>query len=113
PEQVLRRDAVENPLDIWPKDAESRWHELHNLLLRFWRRGDEQTLSAAMNAHGLSPNGAVFTSTTDTAWPAAIALALARGQLLDTLDGDYNRPNLSISTGQLGEIDAAIRTSLT
>ncbi len=113
PEQVLRRYPVENPLDIWPKDSDSQWHVLQDLLLRFWRRGGEQTLPAAMHAHGLSPNGAVFTSTTDPAWPAAIALALARGQLLKPLDGDYNRPNLSISTGQLGEIDAAIRTSLT
>lgn len=114
PEQVVRREPVRDARRLWPADVDERWRVLNELRLRFWRRDPGQTtLADAMGAHGLEPTGAVFTSTDDSSWTGAIALAIARGQLLERLDGDYSRPNLSISTGQQSEIDATIRTALT
>ncbi|HEY9808304.1 MAG TPA: hypothetical protein V6D13_03100 [Halomicronema sp.] len=65
-----------------------------------WEAKDNASLKKKWDNLGWEPPGVVFTSSKDSAWPAAVALAADRGQPLVFLENDFGSPNNSLTTEQ-------------
>ena len=63
---------------------------------------------AAFAAVGFVPAGVVFTSTSDLAWTAALALAAGRGQPLCWLDGNFGIPSDELDATRFTQIAVAL-----
>ena len=82
PSKVYRRVAVKKP-------AKSVMERCRIVLKRGWGAKPDETLQQAMARIGLKPMGLVLTSENANAWPAALALAVGRGQELKMLEGSF------------------------
>lgn len=90
PRAVLLSESRSEP-KLPPEDLKQRFEEA---LLRSWG-GDPRrdTLARRFAERGHAPAGAVFASSRDPAWPAALALAAGRGQPILWLEDDFGRIN--------------------
>lgn len=71
--------------------------------------GDATTSPAeAFEAMGWKPPGVAVTDARDSAWPAAVALAAARGLSLAFLDGDYGRAGVVLGARRTKELKARL-----
>lgn len=96
PARVVRwKPADDSKPDVWPADRAAREQRLQTALARAWAapEGEEHAgpdfpakLVERYTQTNWSPPGLVVTSVDDAAWPAALALAAARGQLLTFID---------------------------
>ena len=82
PQQVIQRDAVDPP-------GPTPMQRLRLIQTRAWEAAPGETFEEAMKRHGLESLGLVLTSETATAFPAAAALAVGRGQSIAELDGRF------------------------
>ncbi len=86
PRRVFRRAAVA-AAGSDPAMLEARASEA--VIRAFGGDPARQTLAEVFTAAAFVPAGVVFTDFSDPAWPAAVALAAGRGQILATLEGDF------------------------
>ncbi|MEE2906596.1 MAG: hypothetical protein VX527_02080 [Planctomycetota bacterium] len=80
PAQVIQRGPVTPP-------DKSIMERFQLILAHAWGAQSGETYQAAMTRQGLKPLGLVLTTESSKALPAAIALAVGRGQAIATLDG--------------------------
>lgn len=120
PDQVLRMASTR---ERWPDDDAARRDRLFAVMERAWgvpesapRAAGDPT--AALRAHwrgvGFQPPGAVVTHLGDPAWPAALALAAAHGQVLALLPRGAvpADPSTPLTFEQLLEVDRGLRYHL-
>lgn len=74
-----------------------------------WGGDPSAGVAAALNARNLTPQGLVGASAADPAWPAALALAAGRGQLVAWVDGSFGSPNAVLDAPTFQQLDAAVR----
>ncbi|MEE2681922.1 MAG: hypothetical protein VX641_06070 [Planctomycetota bacterium] len=105
PRTIIRRTSIGLDLPENPEELEAL---VRRKRVAAW--AGEPAVSAGKTMNELfresqwPPPGIVATSFSDPAWPAAVTLAIARGQLLRTLDEEYREP--------FGTIDGTDFTSL-
>lgn len=107
PRRLLRRTSVERPL---PTDPELLRELVERTAVAAWggEPGTDTLDSIYASIPWWTPPGIVATSYADPAWPAALALALGRGQLLRTLDGDFGRANSSLDPAGFARLENRI-----
>lgn len=106
PAQVFRRTDRAAPL---PADGNSRRRALEAAVAKVWSGGEPRASpAAAFAAAGLVPLGLVITSTEDPAWPAAVALAAGRGQLLGFLDGNWGTAADTLNAARFEQLSSAV-----
>ncbi len=97
PRQLVRRASVAASV---PESSEDRKALALRIQSSFWRpvsaTDDSSTIARIYRDIDWTPPGIVATDFTDPAWPAALALAMLRGQLLVDLPGDFGQPNGSL-----------------
>ena len=93
PKTIIRRPSIGTSLPEDPKELESL---VRTQRVAAW--AGEEAVSAGKTMNDLfreqswPPPGIVATSFSDPAWPAAVTLAIARGQLLRTFDSNFGEP---------------------
>ena len=91
PDTIYRRTSVGR----LPDDHAERRRMVEKAIALSWRK-DESTATTPEQAYSerrYEPVGVVATSMSDPAWPAAVALAAAHGQMIVWLEGDWGEPN--------------------
>lgn len=120
PDRVLRLASTR---DRWPAEEAARRQRLFAVMERAWgvpASAERSTTdpTAALRAHwrdvGFQPPGAVVTHLGDPAWPAALALAAAHGQVLALLPRGAVPvdPSTPLTFEQLLELDRGLRYHL-
>ncbi|MDG2093886.1 MAG: hypothetical protein P8J89_01270 [Phycisphaerales bacterium] len=102
PSKVYRRVAVEKP-------SMGIMERCQLILKRAWGAKPDETLQTAMARIGIKPMGLVLTSETSDAWPAALALAVGRGQELKSLDGSFGGAGTILSASKSALLTEQIR----
>jgi len=109
PRQLVRRASVGEDV---PESAAARRALAREIQNSFWRPASEadDSLSTATIYRNLGwrPPGIVATDFGDPAWPAALVLAMLRGQLLVDLPGDFGAPNGSIDEPEFVSLDRTV-----
>jgi len=107
PAQVVRRTDRAAPL---PTDGKARRRLIEAAVTRVWGGDPEKgTPAGAFAAVGYLPPGVVVTSMEDPAWPAALALAAGRGQLLAYIDVGLNlQPSETLNAAQFERLATAV-----
>lgn len=94
PQNLIRRPSVGVRLPAEPAALEAL---VRSRMVAAWAGSgavsEGRSMDDVYRELGWAPPGIVATSFADPAWPAAVTLSIARGQLLRTLDGDFGRPN--------------------
>jgi hypothetical protein len=85
---------------------------IERALFAAWDTEDEDTLRAAWRERKHLPLGLVVTSASDPTWPAALALAAGRGQLLAWSDTPRRSVNAPLSAEHLAQLRSDIETAL-
>lgn len=109
PRRVFRRSSVGSlPADPTAMLARARESVIRAV------GGDpaRQTLQQVFEASGFVPPGIVLTDLRDPAWPAAVALAAGRGQVLEVLEGDFGTPSQTLDSAGLERLDREVRAAL-
>jgi hypothetical protein len=107
PLRLIRRSSIGEAL---PSDAKAIERLARNTAVLAWD-GDPATQDLDDIYEGIdwwTPPGIVATTFTDPAWPAAVALAAGRGQLLRTLEGTFGPPNSSLDAPGLARLENQI-----
>lgn len=111
PGRIIRRAAVRGK-DL-PGDAdvlEARAGEIARSAWSVQTEGNvPESLSEIYEGLGWVPPGIVATSFEDPAWPAALALAIGRGQFLEGLEDDYGSANKSLGPAGVARLESAIQ----
>jgi hypothetical protein len=109
PGQLVRRTAVDRAV---PESTEAKKALALKIQKTLWKplfASDESvTISQIYRESKWRPPGIVATNFEDPAWPAALALATLRGQLLVDLPGDYGQPNGSIERDGFQKLNESI-----
>jgi len=107
PSRLLRRPAVG---EVLPTDVDLLSDLVASTTVRAWggAEGSDDLDSIYESLAWWTPPGIVATSFSDPAWPAAVALAVGRGQLLRTIDGDYGAPNGALDAPGLARLENRI-----
>lgn len=85
PQEIVRVPAV--ALDL-PRGREQRRERMRQAVRRAWNGAPDRSAIEAFAAVGWAPPGFAVTDPMDPAWPAAVAIAAARGLPLEFVDGD-------------------------
>ena len=106
PKELIRRAPVKREI---PETAEERQKLADAIMLQAWG-GDPNnqqinTIDGVYRTFGWVPQGIVATAFDDPAWPAALALAIGRGQLLRTLVGKYGSANDTANSSMIDRIE--------
>ena len=88
PKHVLRVPAAP-PL---PTDSTEREELMRSAVTRSWGGAEGETPEDAFEKFRWKPPGVAVTNASDPAWPAAVAIAAARGLPLAFLSEEYGRP---------------------
>ena len=109
PRQLLRVASVDEPM---PESPERREQFANNAMRRVWAAqvGDDDMRDAYKRVNWI-PQGIVLTDFSDPAWPAALALAAGRGQLLHGIEGDFGWPNGAMNGLQIAQLENSITTA--
>ena len=107
PRQLLRRASVGRPL---PSDPQALEQLVNRTAVKAWGGDpDADTLDSIYESVAWwIPPGIVATSYSDPAWPAALTLALGRGELLRTIDGDFGAVNSSLDSAGFARLENQI-----
>ena len=107
PARLLRRPSVGVPL---PTDVDELAARVRSTAVRSWggEPGKDDLDSIYRSINWWTPPGIVGTSFKDPAWPAALALAVGRGQLLRTIDGDFGPINGTLDAPGLATLENRI-----
>jgi len=106
PAQVLRRTDRAPAL---PGGVPARRAAIEAAITRVWSGEQRKESPAAAYASvGLVPAGLVVTSTEDSAWMAAVALAAGRGQLIAYIDSNLGQPSDTMNSSQFERFNNAI-----
>ena len=93
PKTIIRRPSLGTSLPEDPKELESM---VRRQRITSWAGAEAadagKTINDLFRERNWAPPGIVATSFSDSAWPAAVTLAIARGQLLRTLDANFGEP---------------------
>ncbi|MCT7951695.1 hypothetical protein NG798_17980 [Ancylothrix sp. C2] len=103
PAQIIKMPAVQSPPNQNLPEA------MLKAVATAWEATDNTSLKKKWDDLGWEPPGVVFTSPTDPAWPAAVALAADRGQPLVFLEDDFGNPNDTLTTEQWETLENAIK----
>ncbi|MBG81525.1 MAG: hypothetical protein CMJ39_12565 [Phycisphaerae bacterium] len=93
PDQVIQREAVAPP-------GPTPMQRLRLIQTRAWGAASGETFEDAMKRNGLESLGLVLTSESATAFPAAAALAVGRGQSIAELDGKFGGGGTILGTSK-------------
>jgi len=104
PEEIVRLPSIKEQL---PKGKQLQELML-NAAATAWNATDTQTLKAKWTQLGWEPPGVVITSENDPARSAAVALAVAHGQPLVFLEGNFGKPNQTLNNTQWKTLQRAI-----
>lgn len=104
PSKVYRRVAVDTP-------DRGIMERCQLILKRAWGATPQETLQQGLARIGLKPAGLVLTSESSNAWPAALALAVGRGQELKTLEGSFGGGGTILSASKSLVLTEMIRES--
>lgn len=106
--EIIRLPPIKTPLPTGKK--------LQQLLLKTvaqtWEVSDPAFLKEKWQKLGWEPPGVVFTSENDPAWPAAVALAADRGQLLQFLQGNFGTPNDTLNLQQWQQLQLTVQQAV-
>lgn len=105
-ERVFRRPSVG---DMPP--VEARHAAIERAAVQTWTP-DAVTMKDALAARGVPSIGVVLYDPADAAWPAAVALAAGRGQVLVPLAGNWGAPNDQLDPGQTTALCDAVRDAV-
>lgn len=109
PKKIIRRDPIGKEV---PSSAEERERLARSILYSTWSgKGlleSPPKINDVYRGHGWTPQGIVATSFDDPAWPAALALAVGRGQLLRTLDGDFGPTNGAATKDDVDRLERSV-----
>ncbi len=108
PKRIWRRTAGE-PL---PKDAPGRLAAAERAIAMAWGGEEGEIPEVVYMRRRQAPTGVVLTSMSDDAWPAAVALAAGRGQLLRVLDGDFGAPREILDEPGTARLQARVEAIL-
>jgi hypothetical protein len=109
PRRVFRRTSV----GTLPADpASTREQALASVIRALGGDPARQTLQQLFEASGFLPPGIVLTDFRDPAWPAAVALAAGRGQVLEVLEGDFGTVSQSLDPTEFERVDRKVRAAL-
>jgi len=109
PKRVFRRASVGSlPAD----PAVCREAALKAIIRAFGGDPARQTLMQAYQSRGWTPPGVVLTDFADPAWPAAVALAAGRGQMLDVVEGNFGGASSTLEPDALARLQAAVGAAL-
>lgn len=109
PRSIIRRPSIGLAL---PQDAKELEALVRQKRITAW--GGEEAASSGKTMNDLfregdwPPPGIVATSFSDPAWPAAVTLAIARGQLLRTFDAEFGEPFGTIDNTNLSVLRSRI-----
>ncbi|MGA0172618.1 MAG: hypothetical protein ACO3NL_03095, partial [Phycisphaerales bacterium] len=109
PRRVFRRTSV-GTLQADPASTLER--ALESVIRALGGDPARQTLQQLFEASGFLPPGIVLTDFRDPAWPAAVALAAGRGQVLEVLEGDFGAVSQSLDSAGLERLDREVRAAL-
>ena len=107
PRELLRRPSIGKPLPSNPAGIEGLAGQM---AVKAWG-GDPSSDSLDSIYESIAwwtPPGIVVTSYDDPAWPAALALAVGRGELLRTIEGDFGAVNGTLDTAGFARLDNQI-----
>lgn len=106
PQRVLRlpRGGNTNPADLATRAAA--------ITRSVWGAAEGQPLDQRWDQVNLKPAGVVATSSADPSWPAAIALAVGRGQPIAWLDTPIGAPGGQVDAAVVDDINRQITTVL-
>ena len=108
PETVWRRTPC-------GKDITDKETAMRNAVANAWSHGETEvagSIEEALTSIGVPPSGVVFTNTQDAARTAAVALAAGRGQLLETLQANWCKPNEVLSESLTSSLQQTIEQKL-
>lgn len=111
PTEIRRRESVAAGL----ADPAARRAAYERTLAEAWSSRAKDGVApdaASAGEEGPEPLGVVFASVNDPARTAAIALAAGRGQRLAWLEGDYGRPNGSMTAERAASLSREIAAAL-
>ncbi len=109
PRRVFRRDPV-GPL---PESRAGRAALANQSIVRaFGGDPTRQSLREVFAAAAFTPPGVVLTDFADPAWPAAVALAAGRGQMLETLEGEFGDPSTPLDAVGVSRLREAVGAAL-
>ena len=109
PRRVFRRDAV-GPLP--DSDAGRAALANQSIIRAFGGDPTRQSLREVFAAVSFTPPGLVLTDFGDPAWPAAVALAAGRGQVLETLEGSFGDPSTPLTPEALTRLRTGVAEAL-
>ncbi len=105
PGEVIRLPATKKPLPTGEKLREI----MQNSVAKAWNATDVISLQKKWQELGWEPPGVAITWEKDNAWPAAVALAAARGQPLAFLEGNFGAANDSLNREQWGKLQKYVQ----
>lgn len=107
PRRLVRRPSVGTDL---PEDAGELKALARRTAVQAWGGDPEnEEIEALYRRLSWVPPGIVATSYVDPAWPAALALAIGRGELLRTIEGNFPGPNGSLNAAELALLENTIK----
>lgn len=105
PRRVLRVPAA-SPLPTARSERESA---MQSVVVQAWGGTPEETTAEIFAKYGWQPPGVAVTDTEDTAWPAAVAIAAARGLPLTFLTGNFERPGAILGSRRTRQLEEDLR----
>ncbi len=107
PDAIWRRESAGERLKV--NALKSR---MQAVVSSAWGGSEQDTPAAVYARTGHVPLGIVLTSPTDSAWPAAVALAAGRGQLLSFLEGSWGKAEKPLDRSRTLALIAEVDTLL-
>lgn len=106
PERVFRRASA----GAMPA-ADARTAAIESAAAHAWMP-DAPSMKVALQARGVPSIGVVLYDPADAAWPAALALAAGRGQVLASLAGNWGAPNDQLDPDRTTALCDAVREAV-
>lgn len=104
PAEVIRLPAVSNR----PTGSQLR-ESMLSAVAAAWDATDGESLRKTWEQLGWQPPGVAIASSTDPAWPAAVALAADRGQPLVFLEDNFGSPNDRLNSEQWQSLKTTVQ----
>ena len=97
-----------SPAQPLPTNRKDREDAMMRVVAQSWGGDETATPAEAFEAMNWKPPGVAVTDARDSAWPAAVALAAARGLSLAFLDGDYGQAGVVLGARRTKELKARL-----
>lgn len=105
PRRVLRVPAA-SPLPTARSERESA---MQSVVVHAWGGTPGETTAEIFAKYGWQPPGIAVTDSEDSAWPAAVAIAAARGLPLAFLTGNFERPGAILGARRTYQLEEDLK----